>query len=328
MGLRKLPKRLFGRAFTAFVAMAFSVATLIVSAGTASADPAVDHGNGGRGYYLALGDSVAFGYRPPSATPLPNYQDPASFVSYANYVAQRLALHLVNASCPGETTASMIDPKAISNGCENTLGETGGYRTYFPLHVSYTGSQLAFAVHFLEEHPNTRLVTIDVGADDAFFCQETTKGSCASAKELGGVLNTIATNLAKIYHAIRVEAGFEGPIVALTYYSLSYASSAAGLQQVALTNALNTAIDAPNLTFDVTVANGFEAFRWASLAHGGDPCAAGLLVRVPVSDSSAGLVGCNIHPSLKGHHVLADAIVQALLGRGYEGMVTSMGRAA
>jgi hypothetical protein len=37
---------------------------------------------GGHGTYLALGDSVAFGYVPPDAVPAPNYFDPSSFVGY------------------------------------------------------------------------------------------------------------------------------------------------------------------------------------------------------------------------------------------------------
>jgi hypothetical protein len=33
-------------------------------------------------HYLALGDSVAFGYVPPNAVPAPNYNNPRSFVGY------------------------------------------------------------------------------------------------------------------------------------------------------------------------------------------------------------------------------------------------------
>jgi hypothetical protein len=44
------------------------------------------------GSYLALGDSVAFGYVPPQAVPAPDYFDPRSFVGYPEDVAR--ALHL------------------------------------------------------------------------------------------------------------------------------------------------------------------------------------------------------------------------------------------
>src|SRR3712207_6770089 len=67
--------------------------------------------------YLALGDSVPFGYRggePPEA-----YQDAADFVGYPELVGEELGLEVLNASCPGETTASFLDAAAPSNGCGN-----------------------------------------------------------------------------------------------------------------------------------------------------------------------------------------------------------------
>jgi hypothetical protein len=66
--------------------------------------------------YLALGDSIVFGYRPlPSFA---DYRNPAAFTAYPEDVARALKLNLVNAACPGETTASMINTGAPSNGCE------------------------------------------------------------------------------------------------------------------------------------------------------------------------------------------------------------------
>ena len=87
------------------------------------------------GGYLALGDSVAFGYRPGAVTPPSDYLNPANFRGYAEKYASLHGLRLANASCPGETTASMLTPGAQSNGCENSLGSPAGYRTLFPLHV-------------------------------------------------------------------------------------------------------------------------------------------------------------------------------------------------
>src|ERR1700721_755840 len=62
----------------------------------------------GYGTYLALGDSVAFGYVPPQAVPAPNYSDPRSFVGYPEDVARALHVLVSNASCPGETTGSFL----------------------------------------------------------------------------------------------------------------------------------------------------------------------------------------------------------------------------
>ncbi|MDA8263726.1 MAG: SGNH/GDSL hydrolase family protein [Actinomycetota bacterium] len=325
MSLRNPRKRLFGRTFTALATLCLSLGTVLLAGGAVSAQPKVLPNRGGD--YLALGDSVAFGYIPSPPESVSGYADPSNFVSYANYTADALGLAVTNASCPGETTGSMINTSAISNGCENTLGYPAGYRTLYPLHVSYTGSQLAYAVSFLTDHSNTRLVTIDIGANDAFVCQELDNG-CTTTAELKSVMDTIATNLGKIYYAIRVTAGYQGPIVALNYYSLSYANNAYGQQAMELSTLLNKAIDAPDQAFHVIAADGFNAFRLASEPYGGNVCAAGLLVKVPAKYTSIPGEDCNIHPSLTGHQILADAIVNALLSHGYEGAVASMGRAA
>lgn len=319
---------LLRRATTALSAFALTAGTVLLAGGTASAARVPLPNSGGEGSYLALGDSVAFGYIPPEATPAPNYFEAPSFVSYANYTARALRLHVTNASCPGETTASMISTSAISNGCENTLGQPGGYRTAFPLHVKYQGSQLAYAVSFLKVHRNTRLVTIDIGANDAFVCEETTTDGCTSPTELAAVLNTITSNLRIIYQGIRDQAHYTGALVAVNYYSLSYQSNPYGAQSMGLSMLLNRAIDAAGTGFHVVVADGFGAFEAASANFGGSPCAAGLLVKVPEAASSIPGEDCNIHPSLAGHQVLAAAILGALSQHGYEGMAARMGKAA
>ena len=93
-------------------------------------------------YYLALGDSIAFGLQAHKLTP----GVPASaFVGYADVLASYLSSirpkqELVNYGCPGETTSSFI-----SGGCPWTA--TGG-----PLHDPYQGTQLEAAVRFLSAH--------------------------------------------------------------------------------------------------------------------------------------------------------------------------------
>src|SRR5262249_48311151 len=86
-------------------------------------------GPAANGTFLALGDSVAFGFVPPQAVPPPNYLSAHSFVGYPEDVAQALRIGAFNASCPGETTASMLTAGVLSNGCENSPGSSTGYRT-------------------------------------------------------------------------------------------------------------------------------------------------------------------------------------------------------
>ena len=280
-------------------AMVVVAVTAAIAAGAASADPVT--GSDANGTYLALGDSVAFGFVPPNAVPAPNYRDAHSFIGYPEYLAQQLNERVSNASCPGETTASMLVADAQSNGCENSPGSPVGYATLFPLHVQYQGTQMDYALHYLAAHKHTRLVTIDVGANDAFLCQETTADHCTSGAELLGVANEIAANLTTIFHDLRDVAGYSGPIVALTYYSLSYSDPV----QVAGAQFLDSVIAGVTTFNGGIVADGFAAFEGPSAAFAGDPCAAGLLIKLP--DST-----CNIHPSPAGAQLLAAAIAEAI----------------
>ena len=275
--------------------VAVGVAAGLMPAVSASAGSVT--GPAANGTYLALGDSVAFGYVPPDAVPPPNYRSAHSFVGYPEDVAQALRVRVWNASCPGETTASMLMPGVVSNGCENSPGSPVGYRTLYPLHVQYQGTQMQYALKYLAVHRHTQLVTIDIGANDAFLCQETTADHCTSQAELAALVQEIQANLTAIYTQIRDVAHYQGLLVALTYYSLNYSDPV----QVAEIKLLNAVIAGVTTAFGGKVADGFAAFQGPSAAFGGSPCAAGLLIKLP--DGT-----CNIHPSPAGHLLLAQAI--------------------
>ena len=234
---------------------------------------------------------------PSQAVPPPNYLDAHSFVGYPEDVAQALHIRVWNASCPGETTESMLVAGALSNGCENSPTSSTGYRSSFPLHVQYQNTQMEYAIKYLAVHHHIQLVTIDIGANDVFLCQATTQDHCTSQAELQGVLQEIQANLTTIYTQIRNVAHYHGLLVALTYYSLSYTDPA----QVAGTQLLDKVITSVTEAFGGKAADGFAAFQGPSLAAGGTPCAAGLLIKLP--DGT-----CNIHPSPAGHLLLAKAI--------------------
>src|SRR4029079_11513596 len=106
--------------------------------------------------YLALGDSVAFGFMP-----MPGFEavNASNFVGYPDFVGRAVVLTTVNAACPGEAPASFSDASAPDNGCR-------AYRTQLPLHVPFDRTQADFAVEFVKANPRTRLVTIQVGAND------------------------------------------------------------------------------------------------------------------------------------------------------------------
>jgi lysophospholipase L1-like esterase len=248
--------------------------------------------------YLALGDSVPFGFNPNPAL----WSDAANFIGYPEIVAQRLNIEDVNATCPGEATGGFISLTGTDNGCR-------GYRfaLHEPLHVSYSGTQLAFATSYLVTHPRTRLVTLTLGANDAFHLQNV----CAAAHKddpaailqcvtagLPGVVLTIAANLNAIFDAIRA-TGYSGLIVAVTYYALDYRDTSGSIL-------LNGPMAAAASAHGALVADGLAA--WAPVAAGGSSCTAGLLLPA----FPPGSPGCDVHPTPLGRDLLADAVVNEI----------------
>ncbi|HLI37340.1 MAG TPA: SGNH/GDSL hydrolase family protein [Streptosporangiaceae bacterium] len=289
-------------------ALAAAVAVAVPAAAATSHTPAGRQAGYGAGRelpvvagtdYLALGDSVSFGYREPATAPPPDYAVPGSFAGFPEDVAAALGLHVANASCPGETSASLINDTAPSNGCENSPGGQPGYRSLYPLHVSYSGSQLSFAVSYLEHHPRTRLVTLMIGANDAFLCEETTADRCAS--ELPRVLRQVSGNVAAILRAIRYRAHYRGQIALVYYYSLDYANATDDAQS----QALNQAMADGAAGYHTEIANGYAAMAGAARYSGNDTCTAGLLTQLTTG-------GCGIHPSVAGQDVLAQAVEAAV----------------
>jgi lysophospholipase L1-like esterase len=246
--------------------------------------------------YLALGDSIPFAYREATNLPTPDYTNPASFVGYPQLVASALHLKLVDAACPGETTASFMTPGAASNGCENTFGGQPGYRSLYPLHTRYSGTQLAFAVKYLKKHAGrVGLVTLQLGANDGFLCVKATTDHCAS--ELGTLLAAVETNVSKILRTIRKNARYDGRIVLVNYYALDYADPLQSYQSQALNSALASAAQ----RYDADVADAYTSYARAASQSSGSSCAAGLLTILTGG-------GCGVHPSFAGHAVLANAV--------------------
>src|SRR5712691_5940587 len=137
--------------------------------------------------FLALGDSVAFGFSPLVRDP----SEPENFVGYPESLAKLLDTHVVNASCPGEASGGFISLQSpLDNGCRGFRFGTGRTRG-FPLHVDYRTAQLDFAVKFLQKHRRTALVTIDLGANDLFVLQSGCKNdpTCVG----GGLQKTLET---------------------------------------------------------------------------------------------------------------------------------------
>jgi GDSL-like Lipase/Acylhydrolase family len=236
---------------------------------------------------------VPFGYNTLLVTP---GVDPSVFVGYPQLAANlfRPKLKVFNASCPGETSGSMIDVTAKDNGCQLYRQNIGA------LHVSYQGSQLQYAERYVAANPRTKFVSLMIGANDLLLLQkECSNDSTCIGKGLLSLVGTLSANLTTIYSGLRA-AGFKGDFVAVTYYSTDYRDPFV----TGAVEAVDQALAGVTNAFGGKVADGLGAFEAASAPYGGDTCAAGLLIQLPSG-------GCDDHPSSAGAALLASALYAA-----------------
>ena len=125
-------------------------------------------------YYVALGDSLGAGTG--ASTPSNDYVN----LVYQHELARHPGLQLMNLSCGGATTGSVIN----GPGCSFA-----------------TGTQLGDAEAFLRAHSGqVTLLTIDIGGNDVDGCASSS-GINATCVQNG--LNAISTNLPQILHGLR-----------------------------------------------------------------------------------------------------------------------------
>ena len=138
-------------------------------------------------YYLALGDSIAYGLQPGKG----------QSTGYAGVVAARLRAPVaVNYGCPGETTATFV-----KGGCP-WLGE--GKKTHDP----FRGSQLDAAVAFLKAHRSEAgLVTLTLWGNDVFEAFAPCRATVTCIRNRGAkVTARIAANLGSILRRLHAAA--------------------------------------------------------------------------------------------------------------------------
>lgn len=255
-------------------------------------------------HYLALGDSITFGYvSQPAPTPDGSnpFSNPDNFAGYPAYVGAALGLQTVNAACPGETSTSIMAFGTPDAGCAS-------YRAAYPLHVAYAGlTQLQFAEALLQANPDTQLVTVAIGINDAGLavprCRGIRNTSCLE-RDLPVVLSTVLSNLTTIVRALRV-TGSHATIVLVNYYALEYANP----KTAWIVRALDATIGQVGADEHLRVADSFDAFKRATDAMDGDACVSGLF-----GPGSSTLGPCDLHPNAAGQHLLANAVEAAVRG--------------
>ena len=103
---------------------------------------------------------------------------PDQFTGYPEIVAQIQHLaqskKMMNASCPGETSTSFLNPFMPDGGCNSPHQNpfVPPFKVTFGLHAAYTTSQVNFAVSQLSANKHINLVTLGIGGDDLLLLQE------------------------------------------------------------------------------------------------------------------------------------------------------------
>ncbi len=243
-------------------------------------------------YYLSLGDSVGMwdGRR--------SYPD----LIAADYRAAGLPrLRLVDMSCSGETTASMILHSTCAPG----------------------GSQYRNAVKFLRAHRGAvALVTIGIGGNDVVGCVSLT----ISADCLAAGLQTMQTNLALILAGLRRAAGPGVRFVGMNIYDpllgdwlAPGAGRALALATVAAVKLLSNDMDERFAAASIPVANVEGAFdstemvRFVSSPWGMVPVAVDRACRLLDITCRAGFVELfGDDPNDAGAVVIAHAFEQVI----------------
>lgn len=233
--------------------------------------------------YLALGDSLAFGFQ----FHIFNQHFPAvppTLFEHGYVDDFRQMLHpirpdieTINYGCPGETTDSFI-----RGGCLYTLQG-------FPLHDSYSGSQLDAAITFLRaHHGQVSPITFNLGTNDLNVLSDRCGDDVSCYKREGPiVIDQIAEHLDEILGALRA--------VAPTSEILTFTNYNVDPNFLKLIVAFNAVVEKTAAAHHVRVANVFAAFRPKSICDL-------TLVCTPIKDS---------HPSDAGYQAIAEQLWQA-----------------
>jgi lysophospholipase L1-like esterase len=248
------------------------------------------------GWYLAMGDSLAAGYQPGQGDDLTGgYVGPVLDAVRTGTPKTKL----VNVACSGETVVTLV---------------SGGRCSYDE------GTQLAQAVEFLHAHRSTtRLVTIDIGANDV--------QRCVSRSPLGIDMACVQQGLADVQRLLpqvlaQLHAAAPGArIVVANYYNpflAAWLTGAAGQalaqQSTALQATLNGIIAAAAASVGAQVADVATAYRSTDTTPVTVPELGGS-VPTNVATICAWTWMCrlgDIHANDTGYGVMAAAVVARL----------------
>jgi lysophospholipase L1-like esterase len=255
--------------------------------------------------YVAIGDSLAAGSQPDASG-----VDGPSGEGYADVLGRRLkrvypGLRTHRLSCGGADTRTLVTGGA---GCQ-PRGEPG---------------QLVQAERFMAAHPETVLVTVNIGDNDVERCVDTTPPAIDDACARRG-LATVARNLPGIARRLKAAAGRHTAVVGVLDYDQFLAlwlDGAAGRRvarrSVALIGRLNALMARIYAATGVLVADAGPRFATTDLrtrrtlpGHGRVPLAVQRICRWTWACSDPP-IGHDDHARPAGYHEIAQAVLDAL----------------
>jgi len=273
-----------GRRFALSAALFVLLIAVLVALNLAVLAPQyglVDRVLGRPHYYVALGDSITFGFQPTLNFTHGYADDVFAGLRIANVT------HLVNFACLGESTGSMLD-----GSCP--------YPTI--LKQTYSGTQLDTAVAFLDEHRGQiNPITLSIGGNDVL----PNIVSCRSFPDPQRALEVMDEHLMtpntgilpRLTAALEVAPGQRGgDLVLLNYYNPYAASCPAS---VTFIHQLNDHLARDAAQFRIPIVDVYNAF-------GGDADMASNVCQLTWYCDAR--YGHDIHPTTTGYLRIAAAV--------------------
>ncbi|MGO8951528.1 MAG: SGNH/GDSL hydrolase family protein [Ktedonobacterales bacterium] len=235
-------------------------------------------------YYMALGDSLSFGYQPNLdfssgfADDIYNYLRPANVTSLENY------------ACAGEKTDTMIH-----GGCPGSILHKG----------SYTGPQLQAAIDFLKAERNfgrVSPITLEIGSNDVI--PDWNESTCSPNSNADADLAQMDANLTQVILPQLLDAlgaghkANNGDLHMLNYYN-PYAKECPG--SAPFIHMLNDHLAADAAKFRIPVVDVYAAF-------GGDSGMASHICDYTWICSQFH----DVHPTNLGYQIIAKAVENTL----------------
>ncbi|HET7443883.1 MAG TPA: SGNH/GDSL hydrolase family protein [Solirubrobacterales bacterium] len=278
--------------------------------------------------YLALGDSLAYGYH---QAQFQEELKEKGFVEAANFndgyvddfgATLKLLnpkLQIVNDGCPGETTETFIKGSGPYGPSFCAGGPTGSPFPKAFLHHTYPGTQLADALAIAKES-GTGTITLDLGANDILQFLSHTCGFPATftctPEQIEAEIGQVVSNVGFILSQLRAAAP-KAKIVFVSQYNPYPTLLKPEGTGDATVEALNSALKSVAAKFGVGFANTLRVINFSG-THGGPeagdiPTVCAFTAMCPGGTFNPASPEADIHPTKAGYAAMAGVTVAAYL---------------